>query len=73
MFEYCFRTLAVILVSDLCVCERAQELCERRGGRSGFPFPNTNSPYGLCGRGPKLNERAVLCLQAPGVCVCVCV
>ena len=27
---------------------RAQELCERRGGHPGLPVPN--SPYGLCGR-----------------------
>ena len=27
---------------------RAQELCESRGGRPGLPVPN--SPHGLCGR-----------------------
>ena len=27
---------------------RAQDLCERRGGRPGLPVPN--SAYGLCGR-----------------------
>ena len=35
---------------------RAQELCERRGGRPGLPVPN--SPYGLCGRKVTLNQRA---------------
>ena len=34
---------------------RAQELCESRGGRPGFPVPN--SLYGLCGRNTTLNER----------------
>ena len=32
---------------------RAQELCESRGGRPGFPVPG--SPYGLCGRKATLN------------------
>ena len=32
---------------------RAQELCESRGGRPGLPVPNI--PYGLCGRKPTLN------------------
>ena len=32
---------------------RAQELCESRGGRPGLPVPN--SPYGLCGREVTLN------------------
>ena len=34
---------------------RAQELCESRGGRPGFPVPN--SPYGLCGREATLKNR----------------
>ena len=34
-------------------CDKAQELCESRGGRSGLPVPN--SPYGLCGRKAALN------------------
>ena len=29
---------------------RARELCESRGGRPGLSVPNSNSPYGLCGR-----------------------
>ena len=33
----------------------AQEMCENRGGRPGFPVPN--SLYGLCGRKATLNER----------------
>ena len=33
---------------------RAQEMCESRGGRPGFPVPN--SPYGLCGRTATLTE-----------------
>ena len=32
---------------------RAQELCGSRGGRPGFPVPN--SPYGLCGAKATLN------------------
>ena len=32
---------------------RAQELCERLGGRPGLPV--LNSPYGLCGRKATLN------------------
>ena len=31
-----------------CKCNRAQELCESRGGHSGLPVPN--GLYGLCGR-----------------------
>ena len=34
---------------------RAQELCERRGGRPGLPVPN--SPYGLCGRKATLTKK----------------
>ena len=34
---------------------RAQELCERGGGRPGLPFPN--SPYGYCGRKAKLKKK----------------
>ena len=30
------------------VSVRAQELCESRGGRPGFPV--SSSPYGVCGR-----------------------
>ena len=33
---------------------RAQELCERRGGRPGLPVPI--SPYGLCGRKATLKK-----------------
>ena len=36
--------------------DRAQELCESRGGRPGLPVPN--SPYGLCGRKATLKNRA---------------
>ena len=36
--------------------DSVQELCERRGGRPGFPVPN--GPYGLCGRKANiLNEQ----------------
>ena len=35
---------------------RAQELCESRGGRPGFPF--ANSPCGLCGHKVTLKNRA---------------
>ena len=34
---------------------RAQELCERRGGRPGLPV--RNSPYGLCGRKAALKKK----------------
>ena len=34
--------------------DRAQELCESRGGR-----PGTNSPYGLCGRKATLNGNGM--------------
>ena len=37
---------------------RAQELCESRGGRPGFPVPD--SPYGLCGRKATLNLNSEL-------------
>ena len=33
--------------------DRAQELCENRGGRPGLPVPN--KPYGFCGRKAALN------------------
>ena len=36
---------------------RAQELCQRRGGGPGRLVPNTNSPYGLCGREATLKEQ----------------
>ena len=36
-------------------CQRAQELCESRGGRPGLPVPN--SPYGFCGRIATLDSR----------------
>ena len=68
--------------------DRAQELCERRGGRPGLPA--TNSPYGLCGRKVTLNKQPVRQTQTHTnwthktadnaevcvcvhVCVCVCV
>ena len=35
--------------------DRAQELCESRGGRPGLPV--LNSPYGLCGGKATLNEE----------------
>ena len=34
---------------------RFPELCESRGGRLGFPVPN--SPYGLCGRKTAFEEE----------------
>ena len=37
---------------------RAQELCESRGGRPGLPVPN--SLYGLCGRKATLEDQADL-------------
>ena len=36
-------------------CDRAQELCESRGGRPGLPVPN--SPFGFCGRKATLKNR----------------
>ena len=36
--------------------DRAQELCESRGGRPGLPVPN--SPYGLCERKATLHLKA---------------
>ena len=35
--------------------DRAQELCESRGGRLGLPVPN--KPYGFCGRTAALNPH----------------
>ena len=35
--------------------DRAQGLCESRGGHPGLPVPTC--PYGLCGRKAALNER----------------
>ena len=35
----------------------AQELSESRGGRPGFPVPN--SPYGLCGREATLKKMTM--------------
>ena len=35
--------------------DRAQELCESRGGRPGLPVPN--NPYGLCGCRATLNQN----------------
>ena len=48
----------------LCECKatlehsvRAQELCERRGGRPGLPVPD--NPYDLCGCQAALNNILV--------------
>ena len=38
----------------LCADVIVQELCESRGGRPGFPVPN--SSYGLCGRKETLKQ-----------------
>ena len=35
--------------------DRAQELCEIRGGRPGLPVPN--NPYGLCGCSATVNQN----------------
>ena len=50
---------------DLRWFDRAQELCESRGGRPGLPVPN--SLYGLCEHNATLKKKIVC------VCVCVCV
>ena len=42
------------LLAKRIVFLRAQELCERRGGRSGDPVPN--SPHGLCERKSAFEE-----------------
>ena len=42
---------------------RAQELCESRGGRPGFPVPN--KPYGFCGRKATLIIHGALRPQKP--------
>ena len=44
---------------------RAQELCERRGGRPGLPVPN--KPYGFCGRKATLNSN---CARQSSGAVC---
>ena len=45
----------VTLEEEVGIIHRAEELCERRGGRPGLPVPN--SPYnGLCGREATLNN-----------------
>ena len=46
---------ALSLTSSSSQLFRAQELCERAGGRTGLPVPN--SPYGLCGRKVTLNSN----------------
>ena len=38
------------------LADRAQEVCERRGGRPGLPVPN--SPCGFCGRKATLNKKS---------------
>ena len=43
---------------------KAQELCESRGGRPGLPVPN--SPYGFCGRKATLNKVQELCESRGG-------
>ena len=40
------------------LCPRPQELCESRGGRPGFPVPN--SPHSLCGRDATLNTETIV-------------
>ena len=43
------------LMKKSAVTERAQELCESRGGRLGLPVPN--SPYSLCGHKATLKKK----------------
>ena len=40
--------------SSSCGSDRAQELCDSRGGRPGLPVPD--KPYGFCGRKATLNH-----------------
>ena len=50
-------SLTVAMVSvDVTLKNRAQELCESRGGRPGLPVPS--SPYGLDGRKATMNSDA---------------
>ena len=51
----------VYIVSACREYSRAQALCESRGGRPGFPVPN--SPYGLCGRKAALNLNTAFLRQ----------
>ena len=51
-------SLTVLMVSvdvKSTLKNRAQELCESRGGRPELPVPN--SPYGRCGRKATMNKR----------------
>ena len=41
-------TVSVDVKQHRTLYHNAQELCKRRGGRSGFPL--SNSPYGFCER-----------------------
>ena len=43
------------VITALDLSNRAQELCESRGGRPGLPVPN--SPYGFCGREATLKSN----------------
>ena len=45
----------VTLEEEVGIIHRAEELCERRGGRPGLPVPN--KPYGLCGRKATFEEE----------------
>ena len=49
---------------------RAQELCESRGGRPGLPVPN--SLYGLCGRKATLNWNSQFRRVAKSPCQSTC-
>ena len=46
-------------LSQFHVCNRAQELCEGRGGHSGLPDPN--KPDGFCGRRATLKQQQNVC------------
>ena len=45
----------LVTLEEVGIIHRAQELCERRGGRPGLPVPN--KPYGLCGRKATFEEE----------------
>ena len=50
-------------LSQFHVCNRAQELCEGRGGHPGLPVPN--KPDGLCGCKAPLQQQQNVCNISP--------
>ena len=57
------RTVSVDEKQHYTLQNKAQELCESRGGRPGLHIPK--SPYGLCGRSATFEQEETICMILP--------